>query len=105
MIERPLLRVPLPPETTEQSRRRWGDFSQMNARWATSLSSTTHERLHANPAEWYAYHTLYREARKDWPADSADAGTRTRASSRTEDSTICRSGNSVASGDGPPGVA
>jgi hypothetical protein len=33
MIERPLLRVPLPPETMEQGRRHWGDFSE-TVRWA-----------------------------------------------------------------------
>ena len=26
----------------------------------------THERLRDNPEEWAQYHTLYREARKDW---------------------------------------
>jgi SAM-dependent methyltransferase len=39
----------------------------MNRRWATSLSSTTHERLQLNATAWYAYHTRYREARQDWP--------------------------------------
>ncbi len=38
----------------------------MNSRFNTAYSSTTHERLKQNPEEWYLYHTLYREARKDW---------------------------------------
>src|SRR5207244_11413140 len=29
-------------------------------------SEVTHARLQANPEEWANYHTLYREARKDW---------------------------------------
>jgi len=28
---------------------------------------TTHERIQHDPSEWYLYHTLYRETRKDWP--------------------------------------
>jgi ubiquinone/menaquinone biosynthesis C-methylase UbiE len=50
-----------------RARHRWGDFSELNRRWVTSRSTTTHERLQADPTEWFAYHTLYREARKDWP--------------------------------------
>jgi SAM-dependent methyltransferase len=26
-----------------------------------------HDRLKEDPEEWYLYHTLYREAREDWP--------------------------------------
>jgi ubiquinone/menaquinone biosynthesis C-methylase UbiE len=46
--------------------RRFGDLSVMNSRFNTAYSSTTHARLKTNPEEWYLYHTLYREARKDW---------------------------------------
>ena len=33
----------------------------------THHSANSHKRLAEDPAEWYLYHTLYREARKDWP--------------------------------------
>jgi ubiquinone/menaquinone biosynthesis C-methylase UbiE len=38
----------------------------MNRTWNQGCSETTHARLQANPEEWAHYHTLYREARKDW---------------------------------------
>jgi hypothetical protein len=31
-----------------------------------------HERLKTDPTEWYLYHTLYREHRKDWPEVPAE---------------------------------
>jgi len=66
IIERAQLKVPLPKETAHIIQRRFGDLSVMNSRFNTAYSSTTHERLKENPEEWYLYHTLYREARKDW---------------------------------------
>lgn len=66
IIERSQLKVPLPKETANIIQRRFGDLSVMNSRFNSAYSSTTHERLQANPEEWYLYHTLYREARKDW---------------------------------------
>ena len=66
IIERAQLRVPLPKETAHIIQRRFGDLSMMNSRFNTAYSKTTHERLKENPEEWYLYHTLYREARKDW---------------------------------------
>jgi Hypothetical methyltransferase/Type III restriction enzyme, res subunit len=68
-ITRPRIVVPLPdtdPTDMKRRRRRYGDFSTMNRTWSQSQSETTHARLHANPEEWAQYHTLYREARKDW---------------------------------------
>lgn len=65
-IERARLRVPLPEEETRIIQRRFGDLSVMNNRFNTAYSQTTHERLQQNPAEWYLYHTLYREARQTW---------------------------------------
>src|SRR3712207_9549429 len=53
-------------EDVRRRQRRYGDFSRMNRTWNQSRSETTHERLEANPEEWANYHTLYREARKDW---------------------------------------
>jgi SAM-dependent methyltransferase len=38
----------------------------MNRTWNQSRSATTQARLRENPEEWAQYHTLYREARKDW---------------------------------------
>jgi len=66
IIERAQLRVPLPKETAHIIQHRFGDLSVMNSRFNTAYSSTTHERLKQNPEEWYLYHTLYRQARKDW---------------------------------------
>jgi hypothetical protein len=69
VIERPKIRVPL-PDTDDKAEvkrlRAYGDFSKMNNRWNTTGSMKTHDRLQKNPEEWEQYHTLYREARKDW---------------------------------------
>ncbi len=64
--ERSSLKIPLPPETLTNTLRRYGDFSQMNARIGASNSETTNVRFIQNPEEWYHYHSLYREARKSW---------------------------------------
>ena len=68
-IIRPRIFVPLPEIDPVNSKRRnvqYGDFSRMNARWNSSYSQTTYERLQGNPEEWMQYHTLYQEARKTW---------------------------------------
>ncbi len=67
VYERAKLEVPLPPELRERVRIRVGDFTTINNRWVSSNSGTVHERLKADPSEWYLYHTLYREAREAWP--------------------------------------
>ena len=67
IVERAKLRVPLPRETATILQRRFGDLSMMNARFNSSYSRTSHDRLTENPEEWFLYHTLYREARKTWP--------------------------------------
>ncbi len=51
----------------ERRRRRYGDFSTINRNWNQSRSDTTHTRLQQNPEEWAHYHTVYRDARRDWP--------------------------------------
>jgi superfamily II DNA or RNA helicase len=66
-VLRPVLRVPLAPETVKDGTRRFGDFSTMNARINSSKSTTTHSRFQENPEEWFLYHTLYRQARSTWP--------------------------------------
>jgi hypothetical protein len=61
--------VPLPdtdPKGVQRRRRRYGDFSSMNRIWNQTRSDATHTRLQTNPEEWAQYHTLYREARKEW---------------------------------------
>lgn len=69
VIERLRILVPLPQDDgveVERRARKYGDFSTMNRTWNQSRSATTHARLRENPEEWAQYHTLYREARKDW---------------------------------------
>ena len=39
----------------------------MNKTWSISNSKTNFERIKNNPKEWYTYHTLYSQARKEWP--------------------------------------
>ena len=65
---RRVITVPLSGERNEVDRRasKYGEFSEMNRRWNTSKSATTHERLSSNPEEWENYHTLYRAARESW---------------------------------------
>ncbi|WP_167594328.1 zinc-ribbon domain-containing protein [Corallococcus coralloides] len=67
-VERTPIHAPLSPLMPEETSRRsgYGDFSQMNGRWNTAASATTHERLAAHPEEWSQYHALYRAARADW---------------------------------------
>ncbi len=69
VITRPQIIVPLPdrdPADVQRRQRRYGDFSTMNRTWNQSRSEFTNQRLKSNPEEWAQYHTLYREARKDW---------------------------------------
>ena len=68
-INRPRIFVPLPdvsPADITRRNNQYGDFSRMNARWMSSYSKTTYQRLQSNPEEWMQYHTLYQEARKNW---------------------------------------
>jgi hypothetical protein len=66
-VVRPRIFVPLPdinPVDVQRRNVQYGDFSRMNARWNTSYSHTTYQRLQENPEEWMQYHTLYQEARR-----------------------------------------
>jgi superfamily II DNA or RNA helicase len=65
-IARPDLKVPMPPEQLQTALRKYGDFSQMNARIGSSASETTNRRFNESSDEWYLYHSLYKEARKSW---------------------------------------
>jgi hypothetical protein len=67
VTERQRLTVPLPSDLREKVQVRYGDFTRLNNRWSISRSGTTHEQLHEDPSQWYLYHTLYREARENWP--------------------------------------
>jgi hypothetical protein len=69
MIPRERLAIPLPdggPADAERRAHRYGDFSAMNRSWNQTRSTVIHERLEKNAEEWAHYHTLYREARRDW---------------------------------------
>ena len=70
-VERRRIVVPLPQSRIPAAvasfgRRGYSDFSHMNNLWNRSKSSTVHERLACDPAEWELYHTHYRHAREDW---------------------------------------
>jgi hypothetical protein len=58
--------IPLSQDIVQKLKRKLGDFSEMNKTWNKTNSSTTHKRLKDNPEEWFMYHTLYGEARKNW---------------------------------------
>lgn len=68
-LSKPTIFVPLPdidPVDIQRRNANYGDFNRMNARWNSSYSHTTYQRLQDNPEEWMQYHTLYQEARKSW---------------------------------------
>lgn len=65
-IERKELVLPLRPEILEYLKPSLGDFSEMNKSWSVSRSENTQSRLKADPSEWYYYHSLYAEKRKEW---------------------------------------
>ena len=73
-ITRRRIVVPLSDDAGEARQRlaRYGDFSQLNNRWNRSSSETLNARLKANPEEWEQYHTLYRQARAQWPVVPVD---------------------------------
>lgn len=68
-ISRKVISIPLMGGDSDTQKRlaNFGDFSRMNARWNTSRSDTLSSRLREDPAEWEHYHSMYRQAREDWP--------------------------------------
>jgi len=66
-IERRKIRISLSDQQQKLGFRKFGDFSKMNHRLNSSSSSVTQQRFSKNPKEWEYYHTMYREARKEWP--------------------------------------
>jgi len=65
-VERKDLVLPLRPEIVAYLKPTLGDFSEMNKSWSTSRSDNTSKRLLKDPSEWYYYHSLYADRRKDW---------------------------------------
>jgi SAM-dependent methyltransferase len=43
-----------------------GEFSEMNKKWNTSNSNTTHQKLKEDKSEWIKYHKLYSKSRETW---------------------------------------
>ncbi len=66
MINREDLTLPLRPEIIEYLRPSLGDFSKMNQKWSVTRSEKTFKRLQTDPKEWFYYHQMYAEKRKDW---------------------------------------
>ena len=60
------LKIPLNPVQLEYKRKQLGDFSQLNQTWSVSRSENTFKRLKKDKSEWYYYHSLYSEKRKEW---------------------------------------
>ena len=66
LIKREDLSFPLKPDIIEYLRPSLGDFSQLNQKWSVTNSKNTFKRLGENKEEWYYYHELYRQKRKEW---------------------------------------
>ena len=66
MINREDLTLPLRPEIIEYLKPSLGDFSKMNQKWSVTRSEKTFKRLQSDPKEWFYYHQMYAEKRKDW---------------------------------------
>jgi len=65
-VERNKINISLSDQQQKVGLKKFGDFSKMNQRLNSSASSTTHERFLKHPEEWEYYHSMYREARKEW---------------------------------------
>jgi hypothetical protein len=70
-VQRPDVVFAFPEESQDSERRRamFGDFSRMNAKWNQERSSTRHERIAQDPAEWRHYHEELDRVRKTWAID------------------------------------
>ena len=55
-----------PKKTRDYKPAYLGEFSEMNKKWNTSNSKTTHDRLKEDKSEWVKYHKLYSDSRKKW---------------------------------------
>ncbi|MDC1218066.1 SNF2-related protein [Flavobacteriaceae bacterium] len=65
-FKREELKIPLNPNQLEYKKNQLGDFSELNKTWSVSRSENTFKRLKKDKSEWYYYHTLYSEKRKEW---------------------------------------
>jgi len=65
-IERHKINLQLSKEAVQQGLRKFGDFSKMNHQLNSSSSATIHKKFQQHPEDWEYYHSMYREARKDW---------------------------------------
>jgi superfamily II DNA or RNA helicase len=66
-FEREKLTIPLNPVQIDYQKKKLGDFSEINKEWSIQHSSTTHKKLTEHPEDWFYYHTLYSQKRKEWP--------------------------------------
>ena len=65
-IERHKINLQLSEEAIQKGLRKFGDFSKMNHQLNSSSSATTHKKFQQHPEDWEYYHSMYREARKEW---------------------------------------
>ena len=65
-FKREELKIPLNPSQLEYKKNQLGDFSELNKTWSVSRSENTFKRLKKDKSEWYYYHSLYSEKRKEW---------------------------------------
>jgi superfamily II DNA or RNA helicase len=65
-IERHKINLQLSEAAVQQGLRKFGDFSKMNHQLNSSSSATTNKKFQQHPEDWEYYHSMYREARKEW---------------------------------------
>lgn len=65
-IERHKINLQLSEEAVQKGLKKFGDFSKMNHQLNSSSSATTHKKFQQHPEDWEYYHSMYREARKEW---------------------------------------
>lgn len=65
-IERNKINLQLSEESIQKGLRKFGDFSKMNHQLNSSSSTVTHKKFQEHPEDWEYYHSMYREARKEW---------------------------------------
>jgi superfamily II DNA or RNA helicase len=63
------IKVSLSPITMKKRTRTYGQFTELNRKWISSRSITTHKRLCEDVAEYETYHNLYEQYRKEWSVD------------------------------------
>jgi hypothetical protein len=63
-----LILPPTPLDKTKRDHNNFilSEFSRKNSQINSEISSTTYSRFKKNPDEWYKYHELFEEAKKNW---------------------------------------